>query len=65
MNCLEYARSGYDVVRIAKMAAALYDVSLSTINEHIKRIYGDAELVEGAAIRNCRDTFSLGYYIYV
>ncbi len=37
-----------------KMMAALYDVSLSTINEHIKRIYDDAELVEGATIRKFR-----------
>ena len=28
-----------------KMMAALYDVSLPTINEHIKKIYDDAELV--------------------
>lgn len=27
-----------------KMMAALYDVGLSTINEHIKRIYDDGEL---------------------
>lgn len=37
-----------------KMMAALYDVSISTINEHIKKIYDDAELVEGATIRNFR-----------
>ena len=37
-----------------KMMAALYDVSLSTINEHIKKIYEDAELVEGATIRKFR-----------
>lgn len=30
----------------------MYDVSVSTINEHIKKIYKDAELVEGATIRN-------------
>lgn len=37
-----------------KMIAALYDVALPTINEHIKKIYADAELSEGATIRNFR-----------
>lgn len=37
-----------------KMMAALYDVSLPTINEHIKKIYSDDELTEGATIRNFR-----------
>ena len=34
-----------------KMIAMLYDVSLPTINEHIKRIYEDGELTEKATIR--------------
>ena len=33
---------------------ALYNVSLSTINEHIKKIYGDNELTETATIRKFR-----------
>lgn len=37
-----------------KMMAMLYDVSLPTINEHIKKIYGDGELAEAATIRNFR-----------
>lgn len=37
-----------------KMMAQLYDVSLSTINEHIKKIYGDSELAESATIRKFR-----------
>src|SRR5574344_862517 len=37
-----------------KMMAALYDVSLSTINEHIKKVYDDDELVDFATIRNFR-----------
>lgn len=37
-----------------KMMAQLYDVSLSTINEHIKKIYGDNELTEMATIRKFR-----------
>lgn len=37
-----------------KMMAMLYDVSLPTINEHIKRIYSDGELTEKATIRKYR-----------
>lgn len=37
-----------------KMMAALYDVALPTINEHIKKIYSDEELGEQATIRNFR-----------
>ena len=37
-----------------KMMAALYDVTLSTINEHIKKIYTDEELTEQATIRYFR-----------
>lgn len=37
-----------------KMIAALYDVSLPTINEHIKKIYDDGELTEKATIRKYR-----------
>lgn len=35
-----------------KMMATLYDVSLPTINAHIKKIYADSELEESATIRN-------------
>ena len=37
-----------------KMMAALYDVDVRTINEHIKKVYADGELVEGATIRKFR-----------
>ena len=37
-----------------KMMAALYDVDIRTINEHIKKIYDDRELLEEATIRNFR-----------
>ena len=37
-----------------KMMAALYDVGLPTINEHIKKIYADGELTEAATIRKFR-----------
>ena len=36
------------------MMAALYDVGLPTINEHIKKIYADRELTEKATIRKFR-----------
>lgn len=36
------------------MMAALYDVGSSTINEHIKKIYDDGELMETATIRKFR-----------
>ena len=35
-----------------KMMATLYDVSVSTINEHLKNIFDDMELQEEATIRN-------------
>ena len=37
-----------------KMMATLYDVSLPTINEHIRRIFDDGELVEEGTIRKFR-----------
>ena len=37
-----------------KMMAVLYDVALPTINEHIKKIFCDSELEEGATIRKFR-----------
>lgn len=37
-----------------KMMSALYDVSLSSINEHIKKIYDDGELAEESTIRKFR-----------
>lgn len=37
-----------------KMIATLYDVELSTINEHIKKVFNDSELEEKATIRKFR-----------
>ena len=34
-----------------KMMATLYDVTIPTVNEHIKKIYKDGELTEQATIR--------------
>lgn len=35
-----------------KLLATLYDVDVATINEHLKNIFSDQELSEGATIRN-------------
>jgi hypothetical protein len=43
-----------------KMMATLYDVSLSTINEHIKKIFADGELEEDSVIRKFRITAADG-----
>ena len=37
-----------------KMMAALYDVDVRTVNEHIKKIYADGELTEQATVRKFR-----------
>lgn len=37
-----------------KMMAALYDVDVRTINDHIKKIYFDSELEQSATIRKYR-----------
>ena len=37
-----------------KMMATLYDVGLSTIDEHIKKIYANGELTEAPTIRKFR-----------
>ena len=37
-----------------KMMAVLYDVSIPTINEHLKSIYSDGELQEASTIRKFR-----------
>ncbi len=35
-----------------KMMAALYDVSIPAINQHLKRIFSDDELDEGAVVKH-------------
>lgn len=39
-----------------KMIALLYDVTIPTINEHLKKIFKDKELEENSVIRNFRIT---------
>lgn len=41
-----------------KMIAFLYDVTIPTINEHLKKIFKDKELEENSVIRNFRITAS-------
>ena len=43
-----------------KMMAALYDVDVRTISEHIKKVYADSELEESATIRKFRIVQSEG-----
>ncbi len=43
-----------------KMIAQLYDVGISTINYHIKKIFRDSELQENSVIRKYRITASDG-----
>lgn len=42
-----------------KMLAAIYDVSVSTINEHIKKVFADSELTEEPTIRKFRIVHSI------
>jgi hypothetical protein len=51
-----------------KMLAAVYGIEVNTINYHIKKIFADAELDEGAVIRKIRitgpdgKTYSVNHY---
>ena len=43
-----------------KMMGLLYDVETHTINYHLKKVFGDSELVEDSVIRNFRITAADG-----
>ncbi|WP_419786122.1 virulence RhuM family protein [Pseudodesulfovibrio sp.] len=43
-----------------KLMAELFQVSIPTINEHLKKLFADGELAEGAVVRNFRITASDG-----
>lgn len=43
-----------------KMMASLYDVNVRTINEHLKKIFADSELLENSVIRKFRITAADG-----
>ena len=51
-NSIEMRYEDENIWLTQKMMATLYDVSLPTINAHIKKIYADSELEESATIRN-------------
>ena len=44
-----------DIWLSQKMLAALYNVNVRTISEHLKNIFADSELQEHAVIRKFRD----------
>lgn len=50
-NSLEMRYENENIWLTQKMISSLYDVNLSTINEHLKKIYDDLELREEATIR--------------
>lgn len=53
-NSIEMRYEDENIWLTQKMIASLYNVSLPTINEHIKKIYEDGELDEKATIRKFR-----------
>lgn len=50
-NSLEIRYEDENVWLSQKMMATLYDVSVSAINQHIKRIFDDGELLENSVIK--------------
>lgn len=50
-NSLEIRYEDENIWLSQKMMATLYDVSVSAINQHIKRIFDDGELVEDSVIK--------------
>lgn len=59
-NSIEMRYEDENIWLTQKMMAELYDVSLSTINEHLKRIFSDGELSKDAVIRKFRITAADG-----
>jgi hypothetical protein len=53
-DCVELRYQDENLWLTQRLMAELYGVELATINEHIKKIYSDNELSEGATIRNFR-----------
>lgn len=53
-TCFEVRYQDENIWLTQKMMAILYDVKVSTINEHIMKVYADSELTESATIRNFR-----------
>lgn len=53
-NSFEMRYEDENIWLTQKMMATLYDVGLPTINEHIKKIYSDTELLQESTIRKFR-----------
>ncbi len=53
-NSFEMRYEDENIWLTQKMMAELYGVEVNTINEHIKKIFSDEELSEGATIRKFR-----------
>lgn len=51
-NSVEVRYEDENIWLTQKMLATVYDVSVSAINQHIKKIYGDNELEEDSTIKN-------------
>ena len=59
-NTIEIRYQDENIWLTQKMMSELYGVSVPTINEHIKKIFDDKELIEDSVIRNFRITASDG-----
>jgi len=53
-NSIEVRYEDENIWLTQKMLATIYDVDVRTVNEHIKNIYSDRELLEDSTIRNFR-----------
>lgn len=53
-NSIEVRYEDENIWLTQKMLGTIYDVDVRTINEHIKNIYNDSELLEDSTIRNFR-----------
>ena len=59
-NSVEMRYEDENIWLTQKMMATLYDVSVSAINQHLKRIFDDGELVESSVIKKYLITASDG-----
>lgn len=59
-NSIEIRYEDENIWLTQKMMATLYDVTVATINEHIKKIFDDNELSEDSVIRKFRITATDG-----
>lgn len=50
-NSVEMRYDDENIWMTQKMMAAIYDVSISAINQHLKKIFGDGEMEESAVIK--------------